>query len=283
MTAHQRVRRKPTLSRRPVLSATGSAHRAAVCLIGCSGWQYKHWRGDFYPGSLPQSRWLTHYAKHFNTVEANNTFYRLPEASTFADWRGAVPTGFVFALKASRYLTHMKKLKEPTDPLALFFSRAKALGPTLGPVLYQLPPRWPLNLDRFETFLRALPRRRRHAVEFRESSWYCDDVFALLRRHRVALCLHDMEGSASGKLAVGPFVYARFHGTQKYGGSYTDAALHGWAEWFADRLRSGARVYAYFNNDTGGHAPRDAIRLRSMIERAGDRQGRLRPQRAEDM
>jgi uncharacterized protein YecE (DUF72 family) len=267
MPAHQRVRRKPHPSRRRGRSPATPPHSVAVCLIGCSGWQYKHWRGDFYPRSLPQNRWLEHYAEHFNTVETNNTFYRLPEAPTFAAWRRTAPKGFVFAVKASRYLTHMKKLKDPADPLALFFSRARALGPAFGPVLYQLPPRWPLNLDRFETFLRALPKARRHAVEFREPSWYCNEVYALLRHHRVALCLHDMEGSASGKRAVGPFVYARFHGTQKYGGRYSDAALDDWAEWFANQLRQGVPVYAYFNNDTGGHAPRDAARLRSMINR----------------
>jgi len=233
--------------------------------IGCSGWQYRHWKGDFYPAELPQSRWLEYYAQHFNTVEVNNTFYRLPAAPTFGAWARRAPRGFVYAVKASRFLTHMKKLKEPKEPLRLFFSRAQRLGPAFGPVLYQLPPRWPVNLERFEKFLKALPRTRRHAVEFREPSWYSDDVIALLNRHRVALCLHDMAGSASGMLAVGPFVYVRFHGTQKYSGSYNDATLEAWAEWLADRHRSGAPIYAYFNNDTGGHAPRDAIRLHKFI------------------
>ena len=124
-----------------------------------------------------------------------------------------------------------------------------------GPVLYQLPPRWPVNLERFEHFLKALPRRRRHAIEFREPSWYNDDVFALMRKHRVALCLHDMAGSASGRRAIGPFVYARFHGAQKYSGSYSDAALEQWASWLGEQAKRGAPIYAYFNNDTGGHAP----------------------------
>src|SRR5262245_46275695 len=180
--------------------------------IGCSGWQYRHWRGDFYPADLSQSQWLEHYAQRFDTVEINNTFYRLPDAATFASWGKRTPRRFVFAVKASRYLTHMKKLKEPDGPIELFFSRAKRLGSALGPTLYQLPPGWALkaaSLERFELFLRALPRRRRHAVEFREPSWYAEEVFALLRRHRVALCLHDMKGSATGRLAVGPFVYAR--------------------------------------------------------------------------
>lgn len=241
--------------------------RSPVPRIGCSGWQYRHWRGDFYPAELPQTRWLEYYAERFDTVEINNTFYRLPEASTFAAWGRRVPRGFVYAVKASRFLTHMKKLKDPKQPLRLFFSRAERLGSAFGPVLYQLPPRWPVNLERFETFLAALPRTRRQAVEFREPSWYGPEALALMRKHRVALCLHDMQGSASGKLTVGPFAYVRFHGTQKYSGSYSDAMLEEWAEWLADRLRARVPVYAYFNNDVGGHAPRDAARLRDMIAR----------------
>jgi uncharacterized protein YecE (DUF72 family) len=266
MPAHQRVRQQSAKPRHRRPAAPEAPRPPANCLIGCSGWQYKHWRSDFYPASLAQSRWLPYYAERFNTVEVNNTFYRLPEEDTFAAWRRRVPTRFVFAVKASRYLTHMKKLKDPDDPLELFFSRARKLGAALGPVLYQLPPRWPVNLDRFQTFLKALPRTRRHVVEFREPSWYCDDVFALLRRHHVALCLHDMEGSPSGKRTVGPFVYVRFHGIQKYSGSYTDETLEEWAAWLTDHLGAGVGVYAYFNNDTGGHAPRDATRLRAMIE-----------------
>ena len=233
--------------------------------IGCSGWQYQHWRGDFYPVELPQSRWLEFYAERFDTVEINNTFYRLPDASTFASWGRRAPRGFVYAVKASRYLTHMKKLKDPADPLRRFFTRARRLEHAFGPVLYQLPPRWPLNLARLEAFLAALPKRRRHAIEFRDPSWYAPDSLALLDRYGVALCLHDMQGSASGKLAVGPFVYVRFHGTQKYSGSYTDAALDDWARWLGACASRGRAVYAYFNNDTGGHAPRDAVRLRDKI------------------
>ena len=235
--------------------------------VGCSGWQYKHWRGDFYPAELSAARWLEHYAARFDTVEINNSFYRLPTAATFASWRQRAPRGFLYAVKASRFLTHMKKLKEPGDPLELFFSRAKELGATLGPVLYQLPPRWGLNLERLETFLRALPKRRRHAIEFREPTWYDDRVYCLLERHHVALCLHDMEGSGSGRLPVGPFVYVRFHGTSKYSGSYSDESLAGWAEWLASEAGGGKAVFAYFNNDTGGHAPRDAVRLRQMLLR----------------
>ena len=206
-----------------------------VARIGCSGWQYRHWRGSFYPADLPASRWFDYYAARFDTVEINNTFYRLPEASTFSAWRAQAPPRFLYAVKASRFLTHMKKLKNPVDPLRRLFQGARLLRQTLGPVLYQLPPRWRVDPERLAAFLRALPTQRQHAVEFRDDSWYRDDVFALLHRHGVALCLHDMAGSATGKIAVGPFVYVRFHGPQKYSGKYRRAharrvgAVAGWA------------------------------------------------------
>jgi uncharacterized protein YecE (DUF72 family) len=243
--------------------------------VGCSGWQYAHWRGNFYPATIPQSRWFAHYAAAFDTVEINNSFYRLPPAETFARWRDQAPPGFRYAAKASRFLTHMKKLKDPEDPLGRFFQNARELGSTLGAILYQLPPHFGLNLDRLAAFLDAIPPAAEragfveqpfHVVEFRDPSWYHDRVFALLERHGVALCLHDMQGSATDRIVVGPVVYVRFHfGTSKYGGRYEDRRLDGWAEWLAARAREGLDVFAYFNNDTGGHAPRDAVRLRARI------------------
>src|SRR5438445_9676038 len=226
--------------------------RTSAVRVGCSGWQYRHWRGDFYPADLPAHRWLDFYTSRFDTVEINNSFYRLPEAATFTAWRRRAPAHFVYAVKASRFLTHMKKLKDPAEPIERFFSRAKQLGSTFGPVLYQLPPRWPVNVERLRTFLEHVPKRRRQAIEFREPSWYSDEVFALLERHHVALCLHHMAGSASGRLRVGPFIYVRFHGAShhgRYGGRYNDDALESWAEWLAPHIRDGVAVYAYFNND----------------------------------
>jgi uncharacterized protein YecE (DUF72 family) len=245
------------------LTAQQTSNRSVF--VGCSGWQYRHWRGDFYPADLPMRLWFEHYAARFDTVEINNTFYRLPDAAVFRAWRQRAPEGFTFAVKASRYLTHMKKLKDPEPPLELFFSRARELGRTLGPVLYQLPPRWPVDIARLEVFLGALPKRRTHVLEFREPSWYRDDVFALMERYGVSLCLHDMHGSASGQLQVGPIVYVRFHGTERYSGSYSDERLERWAEWMRSRRAEGRPIYAYFNNDVGGHAPRDAVRLRAML------------------
>ncbi len=249
----------------PAHQSFSSSSVQPLVRIGCSGWQYRHWRGNFYPDELPQQRWLEFYASHFNTVEINNTFYRLPPAATFAAWGRRAPARFVYALKASRFLTHMKKLKEPEEPIDRFFTRARGLGRSFGPVLYQLPPRWAMNVERLREFLEALPRGQRHAFEFREPSWYSDEVFALLARHRAALCLHDMAGSASGRLDVGPFVYVRFHGTTRYSGRYGDESIDAWADWLAARVRAGTPIYAYFNNDVGGHAPRDATRLREAV------------------
>jgi len=247
-----------------------------VARVGCSGWQYRHWKGSFYPADLPLSKWFDHYARTFDTVEINNSFYRLPEAETFSAWKRRAPPDFLFAVKASRYLTHQKKLKDPEEPIARFFDRARNLGTKLGPVLYQLPPRWRLDLDRLERFLDLLPRGPRHVVEFREPSWYDPRALELLERYGVALCLHDMPGSTTERRRVGPFVYVRFHGSGlgtagRYGGRYSDEQLDGWGGWIAEELSRGREAFAYFNNDVGGHAPRDAIRLRERLESFGAR------------
>ncbi len=235
--------------------------------VGCSGWQYKHWKGDFYPAELPTTRWFQHYAKAFDTVELNNSFYRLPPKETMVRWRMQAPARFIYAVKASRYLTHMRKLKDPDDPLTLLFDRALALGPHLGPVLYQLPPRWKPDVGRLEAFLQAVPRDVRQAIEFREASWYTDRIFALLEQYGVALCLHDMTGSAPPRVVIGPFVYVRFHGaTARYSGSYSQAQLEQWADWLIEQMARGGGIYAYFNNDVGGHAPRNAIALREALD-----------------
>jgi uncharacterized protein YecE (DUF72 family) len=243
------------------MAQTGSAR------VGCSGWEYKHWRGDFYPATLPRTRWFEHYASIFDTVEINNTFYRLPEECTFAQWAARAPARFVYAVKASRFLTHMKKLKDPEEPIARLFGRMRPLRRHLGPVLYQLPPGWKLDRDRLEHFLQVLPRGVRHVMEFRDTSWYADDVAAMLDRYGVALCLHDMRGSATARERIGPFVYVRFHGaTGHYNGGYSRERLQSWAEWLRAQCADGNDVYAYFNNDVGGHAPRDAVTLRNLLE-----------------
>ena len=170
-------------------------------------------------------------------------------------------------MKASRFLTHMKKLKDPEEPLARLFERMAPLGPHRGPVLYQLPPGWKVDVERLEHFLQTLPPRVRHVIEFRDPSWYSDAVLRRLERHNVALCLHDMRGSATPRERVGPFVYVRFHGaTGRYDGGYPDDRLRRWAEWLREQRQSGVAVFAYFNNDVGGHAPRNALTLRRFLE-----------------
>lgn len=238
--------------------------------VGCSGWNYKSWRGRFYPADLPATRWLDYYTARFDTVEINNTFYRLPEHATFVSWRAQVPPEFLFAVKASRYLTHMKRLLDPEEPIKRLFSRVAGVGRRLGPVLYQLPPGMKIDLPRLDHFLRALPRSssatRLHVVEFRDPSWYVADTFELLTRRRAALCLHDKIGSTIKEPFVGPFVYVRFHGTTgHYHGSYSDRELDRWAHVLAEHAKEGRRVFAYFNNDPDAVATANAQTLRDML------------------
>lgn len=237
--------------------------RTATFRVGCSGWQYRHWKGDFYPADLPQREWLDYYTRHFDTVEVNNSFYRLPAEGVFESWRARTPPAFVFAVKASRFLTHMKKLKDPQEPIERLFSRAVELRGKLGPVLYQLPSQLRKNVDRLDRFLALLPPRVKHAIEFRDPSWYDDEVMHLLHKFHVALCLHDMVGSAAPRLVTARFTYVRFHGaTGRYDGGYPQPMLEEWAEWLATR---GHPAFVYFNNDVGGHAPRDAKTLKALL------------------
>ncbi len=230
--------------------------------IGTSGWVYNHWRGIFYPERLPQSEWFACYAREFDTVEINNSFYRLPGETTFDKWRTQAPPGFLYAVKASRFLTHLKKLKDPEEPLRRFFERASRLGETLGPVLYQLPPHWRVNLLRFEHFLSVLPKGYMHVVEFRDASWLTEDVFRLMECYRVAHCIHDLQPLNVPLRVTTSMVYLRFHGDPSHGGNYPHAALEAWAGHIAEWRGQGLDVFAYFNNDIGGYALENAKTLR---------------------
>ncbi|RIK41890.1 MAG: DUF72 domain-containing protein [Chloroflexi bacterium] len=233
--------------------------------IGTSGWVYPHWRGLIYPPALPQREWFRYYATLFDTVEINNSFYRLPGETTFAAWREQAPPGFLYAVKASRYLTHMRKLKEPEEPLDCFFTRAVKLGSILGPILYQLPPRWRVNLPRFEHFLAALPPGYQHVVEFREPSWLHEDLFRLMEQSGVAHCLHDMPPLQVPLRVTAPPVYIRFHGDPAHGGNYPQETLEVWATRIADWQRQGLDIFVYFNNDIGGYAVQNAQTLKSLV------------------
>jgi len=203
----------------------------SIIHIGTSGWQYDHWQGPFYPEQLPKQSFLAHYGQQFQTVEINNTFYQLPAAKTLANWQALVPDDFVFAVKASRYITHMKKLKDPQKAIANFFERIPALGHKLGPILFQLPPNWKFNAGRLQDFLAALPRQHRYAFELRAPGWLNDHAYQLLADYNVALCIYDFDGRLSPKKVTADFVYIRLHGPEaKYQGKYNPETLSGWAD-----------------------------------------------------
>ncbi|WMJ72156.1 DUF72 domain-containing protein [Cytophagaceae bacterium ABcell3] len=238
--------------------------------IGTSGWHYKHWVGSFYPDKTPPRKFMQHYLKYFSTTEINASFYRLPAEKTFQTWKDAVPDGFVFSVKASRYITHMKKLKDPHEPLANLFSRADVLEEKLGPILFQLPPGWKLNLDRLHYFLDALPTGYRYALECRNHTWYSEEVYDLLEKKNIAFCIYELEGHVSPFQLTADWVYVRLHGPGgKYEGSYDDKSLNKWAKEIKSWNGKGKDVYLYFDNDQNGYAAQNALRLNQILEKSG--------------
>lgn len=237
--------------------------------IGTSGWVYAHWKEIYYPPELPQKGWFGHYARDFDTVEINNTFYRLPNPETFEHWGEAAPPGFIYTFKASRYITHIKRLLEPEASLEKFLSRARLAGRTLGPVLFQLPPRFHADLARLETFLQALPTDLLHVFEFRDDSWHQEPVRELLTHYGAAFCIHDHGSVDCPDWITADTVYLRYHGSSEapYSGGYSDDFLRGQAERIRRWRQEGKSVYAYFNNDVGGYAVRNALTLKGMVER----------------
>jgi uncharacterized protein YecE (DUF72 family) len=235
--------------------------------IGTSGWHYDDWRGVFYPEKLPKKDWLHFYASRFPTVELNNSFYHLPTESAFHNWRDATPAGFTFAVKASRYITHVKRLKDSREPLDNFMSRAALLEDKLGPVLCQLPPGFHRDDARLADFLEKLPVGRRFVIEFRHASWLADEVFEMLRRHGTGFCVFDMPRLRSPVLATADFAYVRFHGTgERYAGSYPDDVLADWVKNIKKLAKGLDAVYVYFNNDVSGHAVKNAATLSDMLK-----------------
>jgi uncharacterized protein YecE (DUF72 family) len=233
--------------------------------IGTSGWHYPHWRGPFYPEKHAPARMLQFYITHFDTVEINNSFYKLPNPQTFESWREATPEHFCFAVKASRFLTHNKKLKDPENALQNFLPRAEALKQKLGPILFQLPPRWRVNLERLREFLQTLPRSHRYAFEFREPSWNTEAVYDTLRRYNAAYCIFELAGFMSPLPITADFTYVRLHGPGgKYQGCYSQPQLQQWAEQIAEwgKLRA---IYLYFDNDQAGYAAQNALELKQLL------------------
>lgn len=233
--------------------------------IGTSGWHYTHWRGPFYPEKLAASDFLSFYAQRFGTVELNNSFYHLPSESALLAWKETVPADFVFAVKASRFITHMKKLKDAGNSFEKFFDRIRVLGRKLGPILFQLPPHWHSDPGRLDEFLSALPARQRYAFELRDPTWFNSEVEAVLRNYRAGFCIYDFDGRLSPKQTTANFVYVRLHGPgARYQGSYSDEILQGWAHDFREWDQSGKDVYCYFDNDQSGYAAKNAERILGM-------------------
>ena len=237
--------------------------------IGCSGFSYDHWRGVFYPEELPQAKWLSHYCSVFASVELNVTFYRLPKPMTFEKWWRETPDGFVFAIKGSRFITHVKRLIEPEEPLERFFAAALRLEEKLGAVLWQFPPGFGEDVDRLRHFLELLDRYPvRNALEFRNESWLNDEVFALCREHNSALCMADWPDFIDELPLTADFVYLRRHGRSgDYATRYTHDELARDARRLMGNLDGGRDVFIYFNNDARGHAPENARELLGLLDR----------------
>lgn len=232
--------------------------------IGTSGWTYPHWQGVFYPPDWPKSRWLEYYAQHFETVELNATFYRLPKPKTFENWRHRTPDGFIWSVKASKYITHTKRLKDPKEPLDRLYKTAAGLGDKLGVGLFQLPPSLAFDEKRFKQFCKVLDPNLRHALEVRHPSWISDHLFDLLKEYNVAFCIADTAGRYPFKEVVtADFIYIRLHGSRKlYGSDYSEEELQVWAE----KIKVwGKDTFVYFDNDVEGHAVKNAKRLKEIL------------------
>lgn len=234
--------------------------------VGTSGWSYNHWKGVFYPETLPASRWFGHYAEHFDTVEVNVTFYRMMPEKTFQGWRDKAPSGFRYAVKMWRQVTHRKMLKEVGAEVSDFLKRAAQLGDRLGPILIQLPPSFALDLDRLERLLPLLSDEFEYALEFRHPSWFTEPVYDLLRERQIALCIFHHVKIQCPRVVTAPLVYLRFHGESgRSSGKYSTKHLREWAKFVRECSNSGHHVVAYFNNDVKGYAVENAREFRALV------------------
>jgi len=235
--------------------------------IGTSGWHYDHWRSRFYPEKLAKPKWLEFYASNFTTVELNNSFYKLPSEAAFAAWRDSSPANFTFAVKVSRFITHIKRLRDTAEAVDKFISRAQILGEKLGPLLYQLPPNMHRDDERLESFLSILPQGMKHVFEFRHQSWLEEPVFGILHKYNTGLCVFDMPSLSCPLVATADFAYVRFHGsTGLYWSCYSDEELADWAKRLADLAVNLKAVYIYFNNDAEAFAVKNAMTLRGYLQ-----------------
>jgi uncharacterized protein YecE (DUF72 family) len=238
--------------------------------IGTSGWVYDHWRGLFYPPNLPQKKWFAYYADHFQTVEINNTFYQLPAEDTFRSWRDQAPDGFPYAVKANRYITHMKKLHEAEEAVNNFLSRARLLGDHLGPILWQLPPNWYADPGRLANFAKLFPGDLDHAFEFRETDWFQEQIKVILEENGLSFVIFSLPGLDCPHWITADPVYLCFHGAHgKYQGRYGREGLEPWGDRIGRWAEEGYAVNAYFNNDVSGYAVRDAQSLLELVDGEG--------------
>lgn len=236
--------------------------------IGTSGWHYEHWKGPFYPSTMSSKDFLNYYMKSFSTVEMNRTFYSLPEKTVFTGYAKRVPTPFIFSVKASRFITHIKRLKNPKLAIRRFFSRIRGLGPHLGPILFQLPPHWKLNQERLLVFLQALPKGYRYAFEFRDISWQTEEVYDLLKQYGVAFCIYELGAVLTPFITTTDFLYIRLHGPKgAYAGKYSLPTLKKWATFFRREASNGKDIYCYFDNDEAGYAPLNAKTLIGLLKK----------------
>lgn len=236
-------------------------------LVGTSGWHYDHWKGPFYPESLPRNNYLDYYAERFGTLEINTSFYQMPQEKTLIQWRNGVPDSFLFSMKASRYITHIKKLKDARQILSPFFKRVELLGDKLGPILFQLPPQWRFNIERLESFLKALPEAYRYAFEFRDSSWFNKQTYETLARHNAAFGIYQVASRTSPLVITADFAYVRLMGSKAPNqGKYSDGVLSAWSKQIASWASSGKDIYCYFDNDDSGYAAEDAVKMKELLK-----------------
>ncbi len=234
--------------------------RAFRWRIGTSGWNYRHWRGIFYPEDVPQSKWLEYYAEHFDTVELNATFYRLPAPSTFKRWYDRTPKGFLWSIKASKFITHTRRLKDCQEPLGRLYGAVEPLQEKLGVILFQLPPSLQFDPSLAEGFFSLLKRGFRYALEVRHKSWIQEEALQLIRSHNIAFCISDTAGRYPYHEAItAEFLYIRLHGSKKlYASCYTEEEI---AQWAKKLRRWNTPGFIYFDNDFQGHAPKNALQL----------------------
>lgn len=238
--------------------------------IGTSGWHYEHWKGVLYSKDIADDRYLEEYIKHFKTAEINNSFYNLPDSKTVENWRNKVPDYFIFSVKASRYITHMKKLKDPEKSFGNFIDRIKLLREKLGPILFQLPPNWNVNLDRLKEFISKLPDGYRYTFEFRDPTWFGEETENILAEAGIAFCIYDFEGRQSPHAITSDFVYIRLHGPDgAYRGKYNEKSLSQWANLMSSWADEKREIFCYFDNDEAGYAAQNALKLRELLGEKG--------------